>query len=657
MSWIWASYIRAALIPLLLIELVLVAAYLVTNDRVREKNIDALREMAAERLYVFAGLKGETISQELVGVTRSTDFYREVVRDALARGIDASAEPARSLARSPGGARYTDRDDGGFAVFYSAITNVGDDELAKVERLRATDAAMKKILASHEDVVQIYFNSFDSLNVIRPYFDVLEQYPERMDIPSYNFYYLADAANNPERAPVWTDVYVDPAGQGWMASCIAPVYRDDFLEGVVGLDMTVKQIVERIETLEVPWGGYALLLDKSGTIMAMPPAAEADWGVRELTDHTYAQAIVRDIFKPEAFNIVKRTDTGRWGRSVMERSEGFEVVDFKGQQAVAWSTIAQTGWKLLMVVPESNIYTRVNTLRDQIRKLGFLMLLGLAVFYMFFFAYLAYRARRMSAALATPLLRISRMSDAIRTGHYDHKPEPVGLHEIDATARSVAELGRALGGELQARRAAEDSLAEVNASLEHRIEDRTRELREQIALSKELEEELRSMAQYDPLTGLPNRRLFDDRVQQAGALAQRRGKVFALLFIDLDRFKPVNDTYGHGAGDELLKQVAERLKEGVRASDTVARLGGDEFCLLLLDVDCLLNAEAVAQKLLDEINKPFDLSVGQVSISASIGVALFPHEGIDWEDALREADAAMYRAKRSGRNTVALMDD
>ena len=449
--------------------------------------------------------------------------------------------------------------------------------MAKLRRLYAVDPAMEQILASHEDVVQIYFNDFDSLNVIRPYFEVLAQYPEAMDIPSYNFYYLADAEYNPARQPVWTDVYVDPAGQGWMSSCIAPVYRGDFLEGVVGLDVTVKQIVRYVEELKVPWHGYALLLDGSGTIMAMPTSAEADWGVNELTDHHYAAvAIERDIFKPAAFNVLKRDDSKGWARKVMNRQAGYETAAFGGDKAIAWSTIPQTGWKLLLLVPEANIYRRVDRLRDQVRDLGLSMLAGLAVFYVFFFAITFYRARRMSEHLASSLLGISRMTETIAKGVYDNRPDPVGLTEIDATTASVARLGRELGEQLKARSEAERRLAELNANLEKRIRQRTQALEQEVARRKHLEDKLLRMAQYDPLTDLPNRRLFEDRLQQAAKLAERTGNLLAVLFIDLDRFKEINDRWGHEAGDQLLTLVAQRLRGCVRSSDTVARFG-DEF--------------------------------------------------------------------------------
>ena len=166
------------------------------------------------------------------------------------------------------------------------------------------------------------------------------------------------------------------------------------------------------------------------------------------------------------------------------------------------------------------------------------------------------------------------------------------------------------------------------------------------------EARLRYQAQYDALTDLPNRSLFDDRLQVALAQAERRGEGLALVFIDLDKFKPVNDTLGHAVGDALLRHVARRLKHALRSSDTVARVGGDEFVALLQPAASAAEVQAVAEKMCAALAQPFALDGQSVSISASIGVALYPHHGRDADALARSADAAMYRAKRAGSNQV-----
>jgi diguanylate cyclase (GGDEF)-like protein len=161
---------------------------------------------------------------------------------------------------------------------------------------------------------------------------------------------------------------------------------------------------------------------------------------------------------------------------------------------------------------------------------------------------------------------------------------------------------------------------------------------------------LSDLALYDSLTGLPNRVLLDDRLQKAVSQAERSRNSFALMFVDLDRFKPVNDSFGHGVGDDLLKVVAQRLADCVRKADTVARTGGDEFVVVLDPIGDAEDAAMVARKILDELSRPFFVGGHEVNISASIGIGVYPKDGEDPGTLKANADAAMYEAKRSGRN-------
>jgi diguanylate cyclase (GGDEF)-like protein len=165
---------------------------------------------------------------------------------------------------------------------------------------------------------------------------------------------------------------------------------------------------------------------------------------------------------------------------------------------------------------------------------------------------------------------------------------------------------------------------------------------------KKAEEKLAYLAQYDPLTGLANRALFHDRLEQALARAGRDGDMIALMFVDLDRFKAVNDTLGHAGGDALLREVGRRIEGRVRNSDTVARLGGDEFAIILEGPSDAGNVARVAEDLVSSLSTPFVSSGHEVPVAASVGIAVWPPSG---EDALlKDADAALYRAKHRGGN-------
>ncbi len=166
---------------------------------------------------------------------------------------------------------------------------------------------------------------------------------------------------------------------------------------------------------------------------------------------------------------------------------------------------------------------------------------------------------------------------------------------------------------------------------------------------KAAENKLEQLAYYDPLTRLPNRALFFDRLRQALELARRKSTRMALLFIDLDRFKYVNDTLGHNIGDLLLVEVAERITQCLRKSDTVARLGGDEFTVILTEILRSANVENVAQNIIAALQRKFDIAGHEIYVGASVGIAIYPEDGAELEGLVKNADIAMYQAKLAGR--------
>jgi len=173
---------------------------------------------------------------------------------------------------------------------------------------------------------------------------------------------------------------------------------------------------------------------------------------------------------------------------------------------------------------------------------------------------------------------------------------------------------------------------------------------ENITQLKQAESAIERLAYYDSLTKLPNRWLFQDRLSQTLAQARRENQLVGLVFLDLDRFKNINDTLGHSAGDELLKEVAHRLKSCIRRSDTIARLGGDEFVIILPAINQTEDATLIARKILQSFTPAVDLEGQEIFITTSIGIAIYPNDGQNSESLVRNADTAMYQAKERGRN-------
>ncbi|MHB8837713.1 MAG: putative bifunctional diguanylate cyclase/phosphodiesterase [Gemmatimonadaceae bacterium] len=239
------------------------------------------------------------------------------------------------------------------------------------------------------------------------------------------------------------------------------------------------------------------------------------------------------------------------------------------------------------------------------------------------------------------------------------------LVELDQQSRRLLEFRRALSGEkgtvLEGDLIAKDG---SRISVEGHITCTSREGASQVVWCicrdvterKAAERQLFRLAHFDSLTGLPNRSTSMGRIQSALDMARRDHKQAALLFLDLDRFKLINDTRGHLAGDELLKAVGRRLKAAVREVDTVCRLGGDEFVVALVNLNSVKDVSALAAKLLKPLAMCFDIEGHELFVTASMGISMFPMDGEDPEILLRKADTAMYQAKRGGRNTFVFYD-
>ena len=445
---IWWAYFRTALVPLLLVEVALVVVYVGANKLAQQENTKAVREVADDELSRIASREAVVIDRDLAAVRGDVQVFAKAAAHALDEPAPEGAARAAAMAaygKTPGGSLYALRDTGGAAFYYSATNTFGDAQWDKVLRSERLDPLMKSFIGADRLLVQVYLNTFDSLNRIYPFIDIPKQYPDTLDVTTYNFYYEADAAHNPSRGAVWTDVYVDPAGQGWMASCVAPVYKADVLQGVVGFDITVATLVKQVLDLKIPWQGYGMLIGKTGTILALPEGGETDFKLTELTRHDYGKAILQDTFKPDDFNLYKRPDLADLPSRMQASSDGMlELPLAGGDRVAAWSTVKGTGWKLLVVVPQPEIYAQAITLGDRLARIALYMIGGLVVFYLGFFAWLYRRAHRMALELATPLTRINALVRGIGAGDYEQAFTPVGVDELDATATGVVTMGKRL---------------------------------------------------------------------------------------------------------------------------------------------------------------------------------------------------------------------
>lgn len=292
-----------------------------------------------------------------------------------------------------------------------------------------------------------------------------------------------------------------------------------------------------------------------------------------------------------------------------------------------WEVIEQEGGEFLGVV-----YLKVSTQKfyANIRAFVFMsFFIGIGLVVLVYFISL-----RLQKMISAPLLAFEKISREVSvSGNYTVRVPSYGEDEIGSLARSFNQMLETIELNQKERDAANQALKFNKKRLEQAVKD------------------LQHIANYDSLTELPNRALCMDRIKYALKRAERTDLMVALLFLDLDHFKDVNDSLGHAVGDKLLKAISQRLSEKIRGEDTLARLGGDEFVIILNELHDMESVICTVDKIVTSFEEPFKLSNYEVNTTVSIGVCMYPYDGLDVDSLMKAADSAMYKAKDVGRNT------
>lgn len=511
----------------------------------------------------------------------------------------------------------------GSSLYYSSDTKITKKEMQKALRSETMDISLKSIVDSNQNIVAAYFNSWDNMNRLYPYIDeVYNQFGPTLNMTDYNFYYLADEKHNPKKEPVWTDAYLDPAGNGWMISCVVPIYNKDFLEGVTGLDIPLKNLIGNLLERKLPWNASLFMLDKEGAILAMPQAIEKILNMSELTDHTYTTNIKTTIKKPLEYNLIKNKNTP-FGKNFIEhyknKTDFFELTINSKEYILMQTSIEETGWHLMLMIEKSNIFYFIYKLKSYGDFIGYSAIVVAILLYMLFVLYTMGRSRLFSYEITNPIEELSKQTTFVGTDKINLPLKESNIEEIDQLnfnfARMVAEL----------------KLGKIN--LIHT------ERRKNEYLEKSI---------HDPLSGLYNRLKFDEVMKEEISKAALYNKPLSLIMLDIDYFKNINDTLGHLAGDEVIKEFAKIIKNNSRNSDVVVRNGGDEFLIICVNTD-LKSAELFAENIRAQIQK--GTFPQEYKVTSSIGVASYK-KGDNLEDIIAKADKALYIAKENGRNRV-----
>jgi diguanylate cyclase (GGDEF)-like protein len=411
---------------------------------------------------------------------------------------------------------------------------------------------------------------------------------------------------NPARKNLWTDVYFDDKARISMVSTITPADQGSHWIGTVSQDVAVDELVKRTVNQQMP-GTYNLILDDAGRVLAHPERMDAIKLAGGNLD-------VNPLHDAVLSGIVEVAQKSGLAPEISESPDG--------DYFLGLSRIQGPNWHLVTVYPKA-------LLEERAYQSAQVILLGGVAGLVLELLLLAWIIRRQVAA---PLARLSLAADSVAKGDL--------TVELDASKNH--ELGRLAANFI-------DMAARVKER-DEALNSRAYELEHEVAERRLSEQRMQHMATHDALTGLANRTLLSDRLSQALASADREKHCIAVLFIDLDHFKQINDTLGHDVGDAVLRRIAARISLLLRKSDTLSRLGGDEFVLLLPAIARKEDAMLVAQKIIGALEVAIEVSDTSFSVTPSIGISCFPDDGQDAETLLKHADIAMYRAKENGRN-------
>ena len=448
---IYRSYLKNSLIPIFAIELVLLLLYFGITLYVSGKNQDYLLEEAVQGIQEIAAREVSIIDGKLAEVARLASLMQHDHERFFATDACQLPQAEPQFRQHENGAFYKSVDNGGATLYYSSSTEIGQAQLRKARCSESLDPLLRSIVSVSPVVTQAYLNTWDDMNRLFPFIgDAPQQYGSAIHMQDFNFYYLADAKHNPQRKPVWTGAYLDPAGQGWMVSVVVPVYRGDFLEGVSGLDVTIDAFLQNILDLRSPWNAAFAVVDEKGTILAMQPRAEQILKLNELTGHVYEAPVGATVEKPEEYNIFTHGDA-----QVREQTRSLfraqarvgEIVVDKVRYLFSQEIVPATGWRLISLIERKDVLEPIMQLKQLSTRIGYLAVAGMVLFYIVFFFYMLRNSRAVSKSIADPIARLTDLSRDLGATLKAQSFEHVGIEEIDRLGSNF----NAMAQELEAR--------------------------------------------------------------------------------------------------------------------------------------------------------------------------------------------------------------
>lgn len=440
-------FVRFSLIPILVVEVALIILYFSINSYISSKNINLLLNEAQSHSQAILENEARNISDKLAEVSKIGSMlqfeHQNIMSNPQRFGLP-NGKPQFDVASN--GAFYKTNPVGA-SLYYSAQTKIGEKERAKATFTEAMDITLKSVVDVNPNIKAAYFNTWDNMNRLYPFIqNVYEQYGPHIQMEDYNFYYLADLKHNPEKKPAWTSAYLDPAGNGWMLSCVVPIYNKDFLEGVTGLDITIDSFVNNILNRKLPYDANLFMVDKDGMIIAMPEKIESLLGLKELKEHLYTDSILNTISKPEEFNILtNKSPFASHFKDLFEKKTQYATLKIGDKEYLTLQqNVEETQWKLMILIDKDNIFSSIEDLKSLSNKIGYVAIIFLLLFYVIFFYLLLKRINVFSNSITKPIIDLSNQTSKISDKNNNIEVLDTNISEIHQLSSNFVTMIKAL---------------------------------------------------------------------------------------------------------------------------------------------------------------------------------------------------------------------
>ena len=427
-----SHFIKFSLIPILVVEITLIILYFSINKYIATKNTDLMLNEAITSSQNILKNEANKISEKLRQVSEYATILQKEHESIFKNSENIYLPNGKPTFDVASNGVYYKTNKIGASLYYSSNTKITEVEAHKALFTEAMDTSLKNIVDTNPLIMASYFNSWDDLNRLYPFIPkVYEQYGEHINMEDYNFYYLADQKHNPSRKPVWTSAYLDPAGNGWMLSCIVPIYKNDFLEGVTGLDITIDSFVKNILDAKLPYDANLFMVDNEGMIIAMPNEIEKLLGLKELKDHLYTDVLLNTIEKPEEYNILKnKSPFAEHFKNLINTNSTEELIIADKKYLTLMENVGETNWKMMILVDEDKLFSSIESLRDLTNKIGYLAIGLLILFYVIFFYILLRRINRFSNDITQPIEFLSDQTTQLTKNDIEFKSVNTNVLEI-----------------------------------------------------------------------------------------------------------------------------------------------------------------------------------------------------------------------------------